>query len=166
MYLHASNPTQQAELPENFPVRAGVETYRYVTRLLKSALSQGKTVQLTDAKGTARWIGTDDVISAHSQGKRTLVHCVGQDVVVPQFLGEVMAELDGTLVRVHRCHAVNPSHVSVLAPGAVTLDDGTDVPVPERRFREVKDALAEALEDAGPAAPGASAAADGLAQGR
>ena len=149
LYLHASNPTQQAELPEHFPVRAGVETYRYVARTLRGALSRNKTIQLVDTEGTAHWVDIDDIVSAHSQGKRTLAHCVGQDVLCPVFLGELADELDGTLVRVHRCHAVNPSHVVALAPGKVTLDDGTDVPVPERRFREVKDALAEALGSVG-----------------
>lgn len=140
---------QQAELPEDFPVRAGVETYRYVVRVLKGALDQDKTVQLVDIEGTTHWVDADDIVSAHSQGKRSVVHCTHEDVVTPTFLGKLVEELEGTLVRVHRCHAVNPRHVAALAPGTVTLDDGTDVPVPERRFREVKDTLAEALESAG-----------------
>lgn len=45
------------------------------------------------------------------------------------------------LLRIHASYLINPEHVSKIERFAVTLSDGTILPIPEKRYTAVKKIL-------------------------
>lgn len=136
-HLHLSAPKAEEGEWQNFPVRSDTDTYRYLKSLAKLGKSR-RNVALYDVEGTVHWVHPSQVIYLEAQRKRTIVHCMTRDIVVPSMIKDVVEMIGDKIVRVHRSYAVNRDHVVELKAGRLLLDDGTSIAVPAKRLADVR----------------------------
>lgn len=141
-HLHLSVPKSSDDEWENFPVRADTDTYRYMKSLAKLGNSR-HNVSLYDTEGTVHWVHPSQVVYLEAQRKRTVVHCMTRDIVVPAVIKDTVEMLGPKIVRVHRSYAVNRDHVVELKAGRLLLDDGTSIGVPAKRLADVRALLSQ-----------------------
>ena len=56
-------------------------------------------------------------------------------------LPEIEKKCEGALLRIHQSYLVNPEHVSRIWRFEVELDNGMTLPVPEKKYTEIKGKL-------------------------
>jgi DNA-binding LytR/AlgR family response regulator len=122
------------------PVVAGTEAYRYMKTLIRMGSSR-KNVSLYDVDGTLHWVHPSQIIYLEASRKRTIVHCMTKNIVVPAVIRDAIEMVDGKIMRVHRSYAVNRDHVIELKGGHLLLDDGTSIAIPAKRLADVRAAL-------------------------
>ena len=93
---------------------------------LKTSPKEGKvSLQARDSKGLTHWVQPSSVIYA------------------------VLEQLGNVVIKVHRSYAVNPAYVSTLENEMLYLTTGDKVPVPAKRVKTVRAALADRFEQLG-----------------
>ena len=136
-HLHLSEPVDFAKEGETYPIKAGTETYRYMRSLMRLGSSR-KSVSLYDIDGTVHWVHPSQIIFLEANRKRTIVHCMTKDIVVPAVIRDAVDMVDNKIMRVHRSYAVNRDHVVELKAGRLLLDDGTSIAIPAKRIADVR----------------------------
>lgn len=136
-HLHLSVPVDYREVLESYPIAAGTETYRYMRSLVKLGLSR-KSVSLYGVDGTVHWVHPSQIIYLEASRKRTIVHCITKDIVVPAVIRDTVDMVGNKIIRVHRSYAVNRDHVVELKAGILLLDDGTSIAIPAKRVADVR----------------------------
>ena len=69
------------------------------------------------------------------------VHLRSGVLLINGTLPEFERRYPGVLLRTHAGYMVNPAHVRQIRRFALTLSDGTRLPVPEKKFTQIRDAL-------------------------
>lgn len=136
-HLHLSAPVDYVEEGDSYPIAAGTETYRYMRSLMRLGSSRN-SVSLFDVDGTVHWVHPSQIIYLEASRKRTIVHCVTKDIVVPAVIRDAVEMVDHKIMRVHRSYAVNRDHVVELKAGMLLLDDGTSIAIPAKRIADVR----------------------------
>lgn len=136
-HLHLSAPIDYVERGESYPIHAGTETYRYMKSLMRLGSSR-KNVSLYDADGTVHWVHPSQIIYLEANRKRTIVHCMTKNIVVPAVIRDAVDMVGDKIIRVHRSYAVNRDHVVELKAGRLLLDDGTSIAIPIKRLADVR----------------------------
>lgn len=136
-HAHISAPTDYVEEGESYPIHVGTETYRYMKSLMRLGSSR-KSVSLYDIDGTVHWVHPSQIIYLEANRKRTIVHCMTKDIVVPAVIRDAVEMVDNKILRVHRSYAVNRDHVVELKGGILLLDDGTSIAIPAKRIADVR----------------------------
>ena len=137
VHLHVSAPASHAEEGETHHVAAGTDTYRYMQSLRRLGSSR-KSVSLYDVDGTVHWVHPSQIIYLEASRKRTIVHCMTKDIVVPAVIRDTVDMVGNKVMRVHRSYAVNRDHVVELKAGRLLLDDGTSIVIPAKRIADVR----------------------------
>ena len=104
-----------------------------------------ESIVLRDADGISHFLSLSDIVYIEASRQSTLVHAVTGTFRMSEGITHLLTRLDGKFVRIHRGFAVNVDHVAGMRPGYVMLDEGTSLPVPSRRTREVADDLRRAI---------------------
>ncbi len=136
-HLHLSRPSDGSREVETYPIHAGTETYRYMKSLMRLGSSR-KSVSLYDVDGTVHWVHPSQIIYLEANRKRTIVHCMTKDIVVPAVIRDAVEMVGNKIMRVHRSYAVNRDHVVELKAGRLLLDDGTSIAIPAKRIADVR----------------------------
>lgn len=136
-HLHISAPVDYVEEGDSYPITAGTETYRYM-RSLRRLGSSRTNVSLYDVDGTVHWVHPSQIIYLEASRKRTIVHCMTKNIVVPAVIRDVVEMVGNKIMRVHRSYAVNRDHVVELKAGRLLLDDGTSIAIPAKRMADVR----------------------------
>ena len=136
VHLHISSPDDSVD-EGSYPIHSGTETYRYMKSLMKLGSSR-KAVSLFDVDGTVHWVHPSQIVYLEASRKRTIVHCMTKDVVVPAVIRDAVEMVGDKILRVHRSYAVNRDHVVELKAGRLLLDDGTSIVIPAKRIADVR----------------------------
>ena len=136
-HLHVSTPVGSTEEGDVYPIAAGAETYKYMQSLRRLGSSR-KIVSLYDVDGTVHWVHPSQIIYLEASRKRTIVHCMTKDIVVPAVIRDAVEMVDNKIMRVHRSYAVNRDHIVELKAGRLLLDDGTSIVIPAKRIADVR----------------------------
>ena len=100
-------------------------------------------LRASDARGTTHWVVPDQVVYVSAAHQYTNVHCVDRLVRMRAPFGRIVDQLGGVVVQIHRSYAVNPLHASHLEGEELHLSNGTRIPIPARRIKEVRDLLSQ-----------------------
>lgn len=86
-------------------------------------------------------VDPDSILYVESAGKQCILHFAEHDTTVRIMLGEVQDMLPNYFVRIHRYYLVNAKYVFGISRSGVELITETILPIPERRFADVKTEL-------------------------
>ena len=95
--------------------------------------------------GSTHVINPHEVQFVQSQGRKVLVSYVdGREFYAYAALSDLEKQLPGSFVRCHKSYLANMEHVIRGCHEALTMTTGAQVPVSQRQYRAVRDALAAA----------------------
>lgn len=143
-HMHTSIKPSDSVQEEIFPIKASRETYEYVREILRTGSKAGILPSriMLENNESSRYVNPDDILFVEAEGKRSIVHCLHTTFPVSSLISEVIPQLPGTFLRVHRSYLVNTAHISGMRKYALQLSDGTEIPIPERRYAEVRREIA------------------------
>ena len=122
----------------------GAETYIYANTLLEQVIRRA-AVPLRDVKGTIWSIGAAEIRYIEANKQHCILHCMDHDIVVRRGFADLVKLFSEVLIPVHRSFAVNPAHVRSASHATIILDDDTHIPIPQRRAKEVRDQIGQAI---------------------
>ena len=108
----------------------------------RQAKPKSRQFILRDTDGHTHVLRERDITYLESRHQYTLVHQHrDQYFVVRRPLTSVLEGMPNSFVRIHRSYAVNVTFVRQISRKEVLLADGTSIPVPERRAKQVREEL-------------------------
>lgn len=87
------------------------------------------------------YVNIDRILYAETQGTHTLIHTPDKVLECRERLPEIEKKCEGALLRIHQSYLVNPEHVSRIWRFEVEIDNGMTLPVPEKKYTEIKGKL-------------------------
>lgn len=100
---------------------------------------------ITDLNECTRFITRNDILYATSDGRNTMIHCFNGDINARISISAFLKQAGSTFISIHRCYAVNVNHITTLKPYSVVLCDGSELPVPVKRYGEIRQKLTAIL---------------------
>lgn len=138
VHLHLSNTVDANML---MPLlEPGENAIDYLYAHFDTQSSSSAKLDFHDIEGRIHFLHKNELYSIVAEGPRCLVrHAQGQFFVRVSLskLEEQLAPLG--FVRTHRNCLANSEHFAALRPYCLTLDDGSECPIAERRYRAVLD---------------------------
>ena len=111
---------------------------------------EGKvSLQARDSKGLTHWVQPSSVIYVEASHQYTNVYCRDRSIRLRTPFSTVLEQLGNVVIKVHRSYAINPAYVSTLENEMLYLTTGDKVPVPAKRVKTVRAALADRFEQLG-----------------
>lgn len=104
-----------------------------------------RTMSGKGSNGTTCFFGADSIIWVESAdgGRHAVVHTLEGSYRSMERLAYFQETAGGMLVRVHASYLANPMYVRSVTRFSLTLADGTVLPVPQKKYTQVKRALEE-----------------------
>lgn len=100
---------------------------------------------ISDLDECTRFISHNDILYATSDGRNTLIRCFNEDINARISISAFLKLAGSKFLAIHRCYAVNVDHITRLKPYSVILCDGSEIPVPVKRYGEIKQKLTALL---------------------
>lgn len=120
-----------------------VTEHKIPTEAKPSAMSQ--RLVISDLDECTPFISHNDILYATSDGRNTVIRCFNEDINARISISAFLKLAGSRFLAIHRCYAVNVDHITHLKPYAVVLCDGSEIPVPVKRYGEIKQKLTALL---------------------
>lgn len=101
--------------------------------------SSGKRIYLKGPKSSTIYLSENDVIRLKSSGSHTTVFTVKGEFTSSESINDIVGKYPDIFVRCHISHAVNLNYIAEVKRFKVTLKDGTQVNIPEKRYTVIRD---------------------------
>lgn len=88
------------------------------------------------------YLNPDRILYAESSGSHTLLHTSDRTFESIERLSALCRRCEPELIRCHESYLVNLSHVTQIRRFVLILTDGTLIPIPEKRYTQIKNLLA------------------------
>ena len=98
---------------------------------------------ITDTDDCTRFIPRNDILYATSDGRNCQVCCFSGIINARINISSFVEKAGGRFVLIHRCYAINLDHITLLKPYCVVMSNGSELPVPVKRYNEIKQRLTE-----------------------
>ena len=136
--LHISNAWPYDDRDVIYPVHS--ENIFTAMRVLAES-EQYVTVKASD--GSVHRIALSHIFYAETvkHAAKLQIHTVDGALTVNKTLSELEKQYPGFFVRIHSGYLLNPAHVTNIRRFAATLSDGTQLPIPEKKYTQVKKLL-------------------------
>lgn len=140
--LHISNAWPYDDRDVIYPVHS--ENIFAAMRVFKET-DQHVTVKASD--GYVYRIALSHIlyIETVKRSARLRIHTESDVLTVNETLSGFEEKYPNFFVRVHSGYLLNPAHVASIRRFAVTLSDGTQLPVPEKKYTQIKKLLLEKI---------------------
>ena len=138
LVVHISDLYQKHEADNIYPVHF-IETYKRDV----PALETGRRVHFRSTDAADHYVLPATVIWAESadNGRHCVLHTSDGTVKVSSSITALEEMHPDFLLRCHKCHLVNPRHVTCIRRFKVALSDGTELPIPEKKYTAFKNAV-------------------------
>lgn len=138
-HVHISNPMNELQVveQEQFPNLVGKMAHQYLLHHIRKA---GETVTLAalGAGGSLHFVRLTDILYIAAKGKFAVIHTSYRDIAVKSSIAELAEQAGNALVAVHRSFLVNPDYMVSLVRYKLTLLDGTQLPIPVKKFNDLR----------------------------
>ena len=143
-HIHVSNPLGELKADEGSTVvgQMGRMANQYLLRHYRQ-MADARRIQTADQKeGVTYFFSPAEILMAAADRRFCTVYPVrGEAVSARMSITEfAKAAGEGFLV-VHRSYVVNTAYISQVRPCCAVLVDGREIPIPAKRFREVRDRI-------------------------
>lgn len=149
--VHSSNEWNEPDAGEIFPTFVSKQTFRHLKKIMRASaesLESRKRVSFS-VDGATMPINPDVILYAESAGKKSVLHLADRKITVNAMLNNVANALPPGFIRTHRYYLVNTAHVERIEHHRITLSNDDELPIPERRAKEVREALIAAMKNEG-----------------
>ena len=143
--IYVSNPRGELAVAdgESFVNALGRMASRYMEARI-ALKGDHRRVVFSDGEGTTRFVPYADIVSVSAKGKRCIVHTLTSDYDAKMSISDMRGKLGDEFVAAHRSYLVNIHYVSAVKPYELEMADGQIVPIPQRRYTQVRDEIMKA----------------------
>ncbi len=138
IHMHVSNPWEGMEQNEPFPYRAGRETFLYMQKRIREKTTDPKKIAVRDCRNNSHIIMENEIIYIAADRAKCTIRVLDGRIGVPYRISVLQKYLSERFVQVHRSYIINVDYVVGIAPYTVRLCDGIYIPIPEKRYSQLK----------------------------
>ena len=147
-HIHVSNPMGELKVTEGelFVNALGEQAKRYMQYRLSAMRSEERLV-VNDQMGITHFLMPSEIVYAMATGRNCVIHTLsGPDISALLRISDFQ-EMCGThFLAVHRSYVVNKAYISQIRPYEITMADGSQIPIPVKKYREIRENLAQVYE--------------------
>lgn len=140
-HLHVSNEWEELAKDEIFPAQISRQTYHYVQKLLQESGQIPNRRIIIKVENATYSFDPDMVLYAETIGKVCTIYMLNRTLVIRQPLTALETQFPKQFCRIHRSYLVNCHLVFQVERYAVTLMNGTVLPIPAKRYMEVREKI-------------------------
>ena len=147
-HIHVSNPMGELRLADGelFPDALGQMSKQYWNDRWRSVQGK-KRIAVKDRDDVVHFLSPSEVLYVMADGRNSVIRTMSAETIRARpRRRELLAELGEGFIAVHRSYALNSAYVSSIRKYEVIMTDGSKIPIPERRYKEVRERLT-AVED-------------------
>ena len=135
LVIHISDLYQKHTLDNIYPVH-----FNQVYRGYMPVSESGRRIYFQGKDSFALYLLPDTILWVEStnNGRSSIIHTNNAEYHVKATTVELEREHPDFLIRCHRCHLVNPKHIVCIKRFNVTLSDGKEIPIPEKKYTAFK----------------------------
>ena len=135
LVIHISDLYQKHTLDNIYPVH-----FNQVYRGYMPVSESGRRIFFQGKDSFALYLLPDTILWVEStnNGRSSIIHTNNAEYHVKATTVELEREHPDFLIRCHRCHLVNPKHIVCIKRFNVTLSDGKEIPIPEKKYTAFK----------------------------
>lgn len=144
MHIHVSNPMGELKVArgERFVNTVGYMANKYLENNFKKRFF-GKQITVTDENGAVRFIYLSEIMYVKAQRNDLIIVMTNEQICVKMNISVFMKLTDNTFIKVHRSYAINTAFMAKLERYAVTMKNGEQIPVPVKKYNEVRDRMVQ-----------------------
>lgn len=147
-HLHVSNPMGELKVSEGerFVNALGEMAKRYMQNRLSDRQREDRIVA-TDSMGITHFLSLSEVVFAMASGRNCILHTLdGQTIEALMSISEFRNTAGEDFLSVHRSYAVNKGYIACIQQYEIVMADGSRIPVPVKKYREIRETLAKIYE--------------------
>lgn len=148
-HCHVSNPIGELKVAkgEAFVNTIGKMAYQFL-KLHEQAEHSRQRLMVLDRSDTMHFISPYEIAYATADRHNTNIFLInGQEIFARLKITDLLEQTGGTLVAIHRSHLVNPFYVSHLEKQTAVLRSGVRLPIPEKKYTEIRERLLAFFSD-------------------
>lgn len=148
-HCHISNPMGELKLAEGekFVNALGETAKKYWISRIQSMESKHKIV-VTDNKDITYFLSPSEILYVNAIGRNTMIYTTdGTEIHCRSSIADFVEKAGETFSFVHRSYIVNNMYISSIHPYEIVLYDGSHIPVPKKRYGEIKKKLIAFYKD-------------------
>lgn len=139
-HCHISNPMGELKLAEGerFVNALGEMSKKYLTSRVQSIQSRHKIIVI-DNKDVTHFLSPAEILYVNAVGRNCMIYTTdGTEIHSRSSIADFIEKAGDTFSFVHRSYIVNNIHISSIHPYEIVLYDGSQIPVPKKRYSEIK----------------------------
>lgn len=143
-HCHISNPMGELAVAEGekFPNAIGQMSKKYWDFRL-AAIQDRKRIVATDKSDVVHFLSPHEVVYTKANRKNCVIYTTtGQEIHARMSITEFLEKAGSGFSAVHRSYALNNAYISLIQKYEVIMADGSRIPIPERRYKEIREAFA------------------------
>ena len=126
---------------ETFVNVLGQTTRKYIQDRLQGMARQDR-LPVVEEGGNTCFLRPGEIVSVMAEGRSCVIHCLeGRTIRARVGFSEFLHRVGPGFYRIHRSYAVNGTHLVCIRPYEVEMVDGSRIPIPVKRYRQVRDTL-------------------------
>lgn len=145
-HMHISNEWNELVGDEIFPVRVSSQTYHYVRKLLSKSARRKTPVLVIKTDAANQFVDTGTLLYIQAMDNECILYTLNECKQVPLSIKELEMQLPPSFYRIHRSFCVNSDYVAKIERYCVTLATGEVLPVPKKRYTQIREALTALIE--------------------
>ena len=106
-------------------------------------LAESRRISLAGENGTVYSLMQSEIMYITAFSKDSIITSVNGEILIKKGISKLSKMLDGQFIPIHRGYIVNPDYVASLEHYTVTMLNGEKLPVPQKKYNKVRDAIRE-----------------------
>ena len=142
-YCTSDLPLIKVKKGEKFVNTIGEMAQRYLMNHIH-ALEDTRQLTVIDEKDVVHFLHNEDVVYVAAEGRNCRIYTVdGSEICGRLNMTEFQQICGKELVPVHRSYVINRNYISLIQRYEVVMLDGSKIPIPVKKYKEMKDCLTE-----------------------
>lgn len=140
--MHISNPIGELKIvkEEAFPNTIGKMAHRYLINEIHRRTDSGR-VSACIENGSLAFFEISKILFVSALGKECVIQTTSGEKFVKNSISDLQKQVGDNLIAIHRSYLVNPEFIRSIQRYQITLVDGTELPVPQRKYNELRQKL-------------------------
>lgn len=137
--IHISNSRQKNSLNQQSPIAIVQYEQDIIRSLFKDRITV-KKIMLSGESNSTYYIPEDSINYIEGgKGVQCYVHTDSEVITAKYLMKDIIAKLPSYYYRCHSSYIVNLRRVKSVCAYKVTLEDGEEIPIPAKKYSQVKD---------------------------
>lgn len=127
---------------EKFVNTFGKATQKYICERIRN-LNTNKRITVVDGNASLRFFSPGEIIYAEAERKEILIHTLDEEIYGRMGISEFRKKAGSDFLEIHRGYVVNMTHIVKIQPYKAVMIDGSEIPIPVKRYTAVRTKVAE-----------------------